>query len=134
MRFAVISMAVNLVGNLMLIVPLQHVGPPLATAIASSVNVWMLYRELERRGHFMADRRLRRRAPRLLLAALVMGAALWRGQMLITPYVQGSWPVRFGALAALVSAGMLVYALATVVLGAFSRDDIALLLRRRRAS
>jgi putative peptidoglycan lipid II flippase len=40
--------------------------------------------------------------------------------------------MRFGALAALVSGGMLVYALSTVVLGAFSRDDIALLLRRRR--
>jgi putative peptidoglycan lipid II flippase len=115
-------------------VPLQHIGPPLATAIASTVNVWMLYRRLVRRGHFMADRRLRRRAPRLLLSALAMGAVLWRGQMLIMPYVHGSWFMRFGALAALVCAGMVVYGLATVILGAFSRDDIALLFRRRRPS
>ena len=47
------------------------------------------------------------------------------------PYVHGAWLVRFGALAVLVSAGMVVYALATFVLGAFSRDDIALLTRRR---
>ncbi|WP_353230975.1 murein biosynthesis integral membrane protein MurJ [Novosphingobium sp.] len=133
-RFALISIAVNLLGNLLLIMPLHHVGPPLATAIASTVNVWMLYRELGRRGHFIADARLRRRAPRLLFAALAMGAVLWRGQDLIAPYVHGSWAIRFAALAALVSAGMLVYGLATIVLGAFSRDDIALLLRRRRSS
>lgn len=130
-RFAMISIAINLVGNLALIVPLRHMGPPLATAIASSVNVWMLYRRLERRGHFIADRRLRRRAPRLALAALAMGAVLWRAQGLMLPYVHGSWFMRFGALAALVSGGMVVYALATLVMGAFSRDDLALLLRRR---
>lgn len=131
-RFAMISIAVNLVGNLALVLPLQHVGPPLATALASTVNVWMLYRELVRRGHFMADRRLRHRAPRLVLAAIAMGAVLWRGQLYMMPYVHGSWFMRFGALAALVSGGMLVYALGTLIMGAFSRDDIALLLRRRR--
>jgi putative peptidoglycan lipid II flippase len=131
-RFAMISIAINLVGNLILIVPLRHMGPPLATAIASSVNVWLLYHRLVRRGHFIADRRLRRRAPRLVLAALAMGAVLWRGQQYMLPYVHGTWFMRFGALAALVSGGMVVYGLATVIMGAFSRDDIALLLRRRR--
>jgi putative peptidoglycan lipid II flippase len=130
-RFALISIAVNLVGNLLLIVPLQHIGPPLATAIASTVNVWLLYHRLVRRGHFIADRRLRRRAPRLVLAALAMGAVLWRGQEWVAPYVLGPWLERFGALAVLVSGGMVVYGLATVILGAFSRDDIALLFRRR---
>ncbi|WP_018075529.1 murein biosynthesis integral membrane protein MurJ [Novosphingobium nitrogenifigens] len=133
-RFAMISMAVNLVGNLVLILPLQHMGPPLATAIASTINVWMLYSTLVRRGHFIADRRLRRRAPRLTLAALAMGGVLWRGQELIMPYVHGSWPVRFGALVALVSSGMVVYGIATVVMGAFSRNDLVLLVRRRRTS
>jgi putative peptidoglycan lipid II flippase len=130
-RFALISIAINLIANLLLIVPLRQVGPPLATAIASTVNVWLLYRQLVRRGHFMADRRLRRRAPRLLLAALAMGAVLWRGQEWMTPYVHGSWLMRIGALAVLVSGGTLVYGLATVMLGAFSRDDIVLLFRRR---
>jgi putative peptidoglycan lipid II flippase len=133
-RYAMISMAVNLVGNLALILPLQHMGPPLATAIASTVNVWMLYRTLAARGHFTADARLKRRAPRLLVAALLMGVVLWFTQDLLTPYVHGTWPVRFAALAVLVSAGALVYGLATVLSGAFSRDDLALLLRRRRPS
>ena len=131
-RYATISMGVNLAGNLLLILPLQHMGPPLATAIASTVNVWMLYHALVKRGHFAADTRLKRRAPRLLIAALLMGAVLWFTQGLLTPYVHGTWPIRFAALAALVSAGALVYGLATILSGAFTKDDLALLLRRRR--
>ena len=132
-RYAMMSMGVNLVGNLILIFPLQHMGPPLATAIASTVNVAMLYWALVRRGHFRADARLRRRAPRLALAAAAMGVALWLGQDLLMPYTHGTWLVRGLTMAVLVSAGCLVYALATVVSGAFTRDDLKL-LRRRRAT
>jgi len=132
-RYATISMVVNLVGNLILIVPLQHMGPPLATAIASTVNVAMLYVTLVRRGHFVPDARLRRRAWRLALAALAMGVVLWFGEDLLTPYLHGSWFKRGAALAVLVSTGALVYGLATVVMGAFTRDDLALLRRRRAA-
>ncbi len=131
-RYAVISMVVNLIGNLLLIVPLQHMGPPLATAIASTINVALLYRTLVARGHFVADAQLRRRAPRLLLAALAMGAVLWVAQGLLTPYVHGTWFVRFGALVALVSSGGLVYALCAVLGGAFSVGDLQFLLRRGR--
>lgn len=133
-RYATISMVVNLVGNLVLIVPLQHMGPPLATAIASTVNVGMLYHTLRKRGHFTPDAQLKRRAPRLALSALAMGAVLWAGQGLLMPYVHGAWALRIGALAVLVSAGVLVYGLATLVMGAFTREDIALLTRRRRAA
>lgn len=133
-RYATLSMVVNLVGNLLLIVPLKHIGPPLATALASTVNVWLLYRTLVARGHFAADARLRRRAPRLALAALAMGVVLWLTQDALTPYVHGTWIVRCLALAALVSAGGVVYGLATVLLGAFSKDDLRLLLRRRRTT
>ena len=133
-RYAMISMAVNLVGNLILIVPLQHMGPPLATAIASTVNVWLLYRTLVKRGHFVVDAQLKRRAWRLALAALAMGGVLWTGQGLVTPYVQGTWAIRIAAMAGLVTAGVVVYGLATLLLGAFSRADLKLLLRRGRTN
>lgn len=133
-RYAMISMAVNLVGNLILILPLQHMGPPLATAIASTVNVWMLYRMLVKRGHFVVDARLKRRAWRLALAALAMGGVLWAGQGLVMPYVHGTWTIRIAAMAGLVTAGVVVYGLATLLLGAFSRADLQLLLRRRRSN
>jgi putative peptidoglycan lipid II flippase len=133
-RYAMISMAVNLVLNLALIVPLKHMGPPLATAIASTVNVAMLYRTLRRRGHFTPDARLLRRAWRLLVAAVLMGAVMAYAQHWLAPYTHGPWWMRGAALAALVGAGALVYGLATLVSGAFSRADIQLLTRRRRAA
>jgi putative peptidoglycan lipid II flippase len=130
-RFATISMVVNLVLNLALILPLKHMGPPLATALASTVNTALLYHALRKRGHFAPDARLRHRAWRLAAAALVMGLVLWLLQGLLTPYTHGSWSVRTAAMLVLVGAGGVVYAIATFALGAFTRADLAFLRRRR---
>jgi putative peptidoglycan lipid II flippase len=129
-RYATISMVVNLLLNLALIVPLRHMGPPLATAIASTVNVVLLYRTLARRGQFVADAQLRRRAPRLLIAALAMGAAMWFLNDLFTPYVTGSTIERWGALGVLVGTGGLVYAAATLLTGAVRPAELKRLIRR----
>src|SRR5437763_8573544 len=135
-RYAVQSVGVNLVGNLTLIpllarFGLGHVGPPLATALASSVNVWMLYRTLRKRGHFEADARLRRRVPRLALASILMGAALFWVAPMVDPYLTGSILRRAFGLTTLVAAGMAVYGVACFVTGAFVLDDIKLLMKRR---
>ena len=132
MRFAMISIAVNLVLNLALILPLKHMGPPLATALASTVNVWMLYHTLKKRGHFEADARLRRRVPRLAIAALVMGVALFFVTPVIDPYLTGSIVRRAAGLIALCAAGGAVYAIACFVTGGFVLDDLKLMMRRTR--
>ncbi|MDE2595879.1 MAG: murein biosynthesis integral membrane protein MurJ [Sphingomonadales bacterium] len=133
-RYATLSMVVNLVANLLLIVPLRHMGPPLATALASTVNVAMLYYTLVKRGDFAADARLKRRAWRLALAALAMGLTLWALQDRLMPYVHGTWLMRGAALAVLVTSGALVYGLSAVLLGAFTRDDIKTFFRRKSAA
>jgi putative peptidoglycan lipid II flippase len=131
LRFAIASMVINLIGNLVLISPLAHMGPPLATAIAATVNVGMLYYALRKREHFMPDQRLKRRVPRLALAALAMGVVLWLTQSVLTPYVHGTSMMRFAALSVLVGAGGLVYAIALLGLGAFTRADIKTFFRRK---
>lgn len=133
-RYGLIAVAVNLALNLALIVPLQHMGPPLATAIASTVNVVLLYRTLRKRDEFVPDARLRRRWWRLVLAALAMGAALWFTSEFVQGYVGGFWYQRAAALAVLVAAGGAVYGLATLLLGAFTRADIAVFFRRGRVA
>ena len=65
------------------------------------------------------------------MAALTMGAVLWVSQDCLMSYTHGTWFVRFLALAALVGSGILVYGVATLALGAFTRDDLALLRRRK---
>ena len=131
-RYAMISMVVNLVLNLLLIRPLQHMGPPLATALASTVNVGLLYRTLSQRGHFTADTQLRRRAPRVALAALLMGGVLWYLADRFQPFVTAPGLARWVALCVLVATGMVVYGLATFLFGAFHRRDLTRLIRRRR--
>lgn len=133
-RFATLSVGVNLVLNLALIPLIGHVGPPLATAVAALVNVALLWRTLAKRDHFHADARLLRRLPRFLAAALLMGAALWGGEALLDPYLTGHFWVRAAALAALVSAGALAYGIACIVTGAYRPADIRALIRRKSTS
>ena len=135
-RYAIWSVGINLIGNLILIPLLGrfgygHVGPPLATAVASTVNVWMLYHTLRKRGHFHSDRQLRRRVPRLALAALIMGASLFWLTPAVDPYLTGSIVRRGIGLIVLVGAGAAVYAAACFLTGAFVLDDVKLLMKRR---
>ncbi len=120
------AVALNLALNLVLTQFLSHVGVALATAVAAWFNAAALGWLLWRRGHFLPDRRLRRRLPRLLLAAALMGAALWGLEGLLFPAGPG-W--RFASLAALIGAGGVVYFGAAQVLGAL---DLRAMLRRRR--
>lgn len=138
-RLALWSVAINLVGNLVLIPTLARwdlgqVGPPLSTALASTINVASLYVVLARRGHFALDAQVKRRTPRLALAALLMGAALLVVAPYVDPWLTGTLVERGAALAALVGAGVAIYALACFVTGAFRVSDLRSLLRRRASS
>ena len=86
---------------------------------------------LRQRGHFVADRQLKRRLPRLALAALIMGGVVYFLAPIADPYLTGSLIVRGTALAVLVGGGMAVYGLACFLTGAFALDDLKLLLKRR---
>ena len=129
-RYATISMVVNLVLNLLFVVPLRHMGPPLATALSSTVNMVLLYRTLARRGQFVADARLRRRAWRLAAASVLMGASLWWCSDRFAPYTNAPGLERWAALAVLVALGAGVYAVACFLFGAFRPSDIRAALRR----
>ena len=131
-RYATISIVVNLVGNLILIPTIGHIGPPLATALSSTANVALLWWALRKRGHFIADARLIRRTGRLVLAALLMGVVLWFGNDLLAPYTTGERLVRTAAMLVLVGSGGLIYALACVVTGAYRIADIKALAARKR--
>ena len=130
-RYAMWSVGVNILANIVLIPLLGHVGPPLATALASTVNVAMLYRTLRKRGHFAVDAQLRRRLPRLALAALLMGAAVFGLESLLDPYLIGPMAMRYAALVVLVGTGCAIYGLACFVTGTFRVADVKALIRRR---
>lgn len=131
LRLALWSMLVNLIGNLILIWPLAHIGVGVATAISAWVNVTLLWVTLRKRGHIEVDARLRQKAWRIVLAAILMGIALWFGNELIEGHLgTGLWR-RVAVLSVLVSAGGAVYALAILLLGAYRLSELKTLLRRR---
>ena len=133
-RFAMISVVVNIAANLALIPTIGHVGPPLATALSSTVNVWLLYHTLVKRGHFAADAQLRRRIPRLALAAVLMGLGVFAFDRLLDPWLSGLLWQRYLALVVLVSGGVAIYGVACFVTRAFLISDITALIRKRRPS
>ena len=133
LRLALWSMLVNLIGNLILIWPLAHVGVGVATAIAAWVNVALLWLTLRKRGHIQPDARLTQKIWRILLAAAAMGVALWFGNELVEDNLgDGLWR-RVAILSALVASGGAVYALAIFATGAYRLSEIKSLVRPRKA-
>jgi putative peptidoglycan lipid II flippase len=111
--------------------PNAWVGIAAATALSSWLNVALLTRGLVRRGQFRLDARLRRRLPRTLLAAAVMGAALWAGAAVLGPWSgpEISDPWRAGRLAVLVLGGILVFGLVSQLTGALRLGELRGLVR-----
>jgi len=130
-RIALVAMAVNLAGNLLLIVPLGYVGIALSTAVSAWLNAALLYATLRRRGQFGIDARLRRSGPRLLLATMVMAGVLFAANRLVDPYMAASLIARAAALAALLGAGAATYLGIAMVTRAFVFADIKAQLTRR---
>ena len=117
-RIAVLCMVVNLVLNLILMVPLKHAGLALATALAAWLNTALLAWTLHRRGQLVPDRRLRRRLPRTLLSAAGMAAGLVLAAAALAGPLAGGQASRIGALALLVAAGLALYGLLAQATGA----------------
>jgi putative peptidoglycan lipid II flippase len=88
---------------------------------------------LVRRGQFRLDRRGRRNLPRIGAAALGMGAALALLRLALGPALAGPLPMRVGALAALVAAGLAVFAALTLALGVADWRGLIGRLRRQPA-
>jgi putative peptidoglycan lipid II flippase len=104
---------------------LKHIGPALATSLASTFNMVVLGIALHRRGHLVTDADLRRRLPRMGLAALAMAVTLWVAQPPLFHF--GRW---FG-LISLVTLGVGVYGAAATALGAFDTALLRRILHRR---
>ena len=132
MRFAILSVVVNIVASLVLSRWFGHVGIAMATSIAAWVNATQLGLTLGKRGHYAPDARLKSRLPRILAAGLIMGAALLGLTWLLSgAYVEGaSFAVRGVALLALVFGGIAVYFAFAFALRAISVAELKSMIRR----
>ena len=133
-RIALVAMGVNLVGNLILIWPMAHVGLALSTAISAWVNVILLYVTLRRRGQFAVDGLLARRTIRLALAAAAMVSLLIVLNPIVDAHAGRGLIERVVAVGALMVAGGAVYFGAAFAFGAYRVDELKRQFSRRPAA
>ncbi len=139
MRFAVVNLAVNVVGSLTLFFLFAradyppHVGIALATSLAGWINAAMLWGTLRRRGDFRADARLSRNLPRIALASLAMGLVLVVLGSYFEPLFAPSMGLAMQALALtlLVAAGFASFTLVVAATGVLSLGQLARFARGR---
>jgi putative peptidoglycan lipid II flippase len=131
LKIAVLAMVLNVVLALALMRVLGAAGIALAAALAAWVNAAVMGWVLARRGHLPLDARFRRRMPRLIVAAALMGILLW-AVLGVLPEPSGlGLAARIGILAALVAGGGAVYFAMAQSLGGTDLREVRRLLRRR---
>ena len=132
MRFAIVSVVVNIVASISLSQWFGHTGIALATSIAAWVNCALLGVTLSRRGLFELDERSRMRLPRILLSGVAMGAILLAGNWAL----KGNYAEGQGFLAAawglllLVAGGGLSYFVIAHFIGAMRLGEMKSMLKR----
>ncbi len=140
MIYAGVGLIVNVAASLALFFWLRengwppHVGIAAASTLAGWVNAGLLWSTLRVRGHFELDEQIRRAVPRIVLSSAIMGAVLWVGAIYGAPLFAPSAGtfVQFAALAALVTVGLFVFAVAVEVTGAFKLRNLMQMMRRDR--
>jgi len=117
MKIAIGAVLFNLAMNLAFMVPLQYMGPALASGIAGIANAGAMGFILHRRGLIKPDAQLLARAPKICVASLLMAAVLWFGRgTLFTPFNHHGFE-RWLGLMVLVGAGVIVYFGSAILMG-----------------
>ena len=100
------------------------VGLALATSVAAWTNLAALAMILRAQGRFGLDRRTRARLPRIALAALLMGLALWWAREPASGGLSGRMLSDYLWLALVCAGGAGVYALSALALGALRPREL----------
>ena len=128
------ALVANIVLNLALIGPFQHVGIAAATAASGWFNALCLGVFLRRRGHLVADRQLIARLPRIVAATAGMTAVIVLARYGLDGFMAGGTAARALGLALLIAIGGGAYVGLAFLFKATSRDDFRSLGRRTPSS
>ncbi|MCZ6763989.1 MAG: murein biosynthesis integral membrane protein MurJ [Alphaproteobacteria bacterium] len=108
-KIAAVAMAVNVIAAVILMQYLAHAGIALGAALSAWVNAGLLWFGLRRRGYFTTDARLRRRVPRIVAAALVMGGCVYYAHARLAIWFDAGFWQQLLALTVLVVGGFVLY-------------------------
>ncbi len=141
MRYATISLVANTIGSIALFFLFRHLamipqlGIAVATALGGWLNTYLLWATLSRRGDFVADARIRRNIPLIVLATVAMVAALIGMSDLLAPYYErrGGFILKASILGAEIGVGLAVYGAIILATGVMTFGQLGRLTRRNRS-
>lgn len=115
-RYGIITMAANMVFNLILAIPFSYVGLAMATALSGSLNAFLLYRKLSSLGVYKISTTTWWFLAKVLLASLIMATAIYAYSM------QVDWfnlvlQARIAELVVTITIGIGAYACLLLVFG-----------------
>lgn len=116
-KIGVIAMVANMVFNLLLIMPLAHVGLALATSLSAWLNAVLLWRGLKKEGAWVAQPRWARFGLQLLLANGALAAVVVYLKQPVPSWLAMGGLERAWEMAVLVFVGVVVYFVALAVTG-----------------
>ena len=132
-RIAMAVVAASIPANFILIPYMGIYSLATVTSAGAWINFLLLFGILHARRHFRMPGWLVGRVLRQFLAAIAMAAALYGVRSALGGWFLGSTVERALGLIALVSVGGIVYFAVAWTIGAMNRDDILILLRRKKA-
>ena len=128
----VVSLAIGVAANFVLVPMIGIAALAATTAGAAWINAIALYVILAHRGHFHFEGWLVLRLAKQILAAVVMGGAILLVQSAFGGFFSGSAGERLVATTAVVGTGAIAYFAIAWVIGAMDKDDLLILLRRKK--
>ncbi|AGK59964.1 integral membrane protein MviN [Hyphomicrobium denitrificans 1NES1] len=138
MRYAVISLTANTTGSIALFFVLRELGmmPQLGIAIATTLGGWLnaylLWAQLRKHDDFIADARLRRNIPLIIVASVAMVGGLVATSYLLTPYlgVEARFVEKTAALAIEIGIGVSIFGLFILAFGVMSFRQLGAFMGR----
>ena len=130
----VASLTLGVMSNFILVPMIGLAALPLSTAVSAWINCIALYAILHKRGHYALHGDVAFRVGRQLVAAIAMGAILWFLSNLLGDFMAQSRFFKIIGLGALMAAGGIVYFGLGWIIGAINKDDVVMLLRRKKAA
>lgn len=127
-KYAVISMIVNIVLNIALMIPFGHVGIAAATSVSAWVTVVLYYVGLKRAKHINIDRTLMFNIDKILVASLLMGGVLYGllygADMYFVGWMNGALGLRVVLLGSMILFGLASFVIFARLLGVINFADV----------
>jgi putative peptidoglycan lipid II flippase len=131
-KISIICTLTNIAIALSLIPSMGVAGIAMATGVVGWLQIFLLARPLKGHESLHLDARFKRVVPRMALSAAVMCAGAYGMSVLLHDQLYAAGVIKYLALAALITAGVVLYSGACILSGAVSLADIRAYFVKRK--